>query len=152
MSARSLMSLVRQVLQRVTESARYAAPAAKLCITIIEVRCHTTCPHNDDVTCHVFLQKEQQETFLESLLNTCTQWYQERDRHLRNSAAPAVLLPGAPVPSCPRWVSFMTFLNEMYCQVRFNYYKYKEIYTILIARKKNTDDLSFSANSITCIT
>lgn len=63
-------------------------------------------------------QNEQQETFLESLLNTCTQWYQERDRHLRNATTPAVLLPGAPSPSCPRWVAFMTFLNEMYCQVR----------------------------------
>ncbi|KAF4528084.1 hypothetical protein B566_EDAN016504 [Ephemera danica] len=99
LSARSLMALVRQILQRVSESARYAAPAAKLCITIIE--------------------KETQETFLESLLNTCTQWYQERDRHLRQgAAAPAVLLPGAPAPSCPRWVAFMTFLNEMYCQLK----------------------------------
>jgi len=31
------MSLVRQVLQRVIESARYAAPAAKFCISVIEV-------------------------------------------------------------------------------------------------------------------
>jgi hypothetical protein len=63
-------------------------------------------------------QKEKQETFLETLLNTCTQWYHERDRHLRINASHAVLLPGAPAPSCPRWVAYMTFLNEMYCQVR----------------------------------
>jgi hypothetical protein len=37
LSSRSLMSLVRQVLQRVIESARYAAPAAKFCISVIEV-------------------------------------------------------------------------------------------------------------------
>ncbi|XP_065331649.1 uncharacterized protein LOC135934067 [Cloeon dipterum] len=98
LSSRSLMSLVRQVLQRVIESARYAAPAAKFCISVIE--------------------KEKQETFLETLLNTCTQWYHERDRHLRLSASTAVLLPGAPAPSCPRWVAYMTFLNEMYCQLK----------------------------------
>ncbi|XP_059483967.1 uncharacterized protein LOC132201652 isoform X2 [Neocloeon triangulifer] len=98
LSSRSLMSLVRQVLQRVIESARYAAPAAKFCISVIE--------------------KEKQETFLETLLNTCTQWYHERDRHLRLSASTAVLLQGAPAPSCPRWVAYMTFLNEMYCQLK----------------------------------
>lgn len=78
------MELVRHVMERVLENRRYAEPAAKLCIKIIE--------------------KEKKETFLESLLNTCQQWYQERDR----------MLKGTP----PKAPAFMAFLNEMYCQVK----------------------------------
>lgn len=82
--SRTLMELVRHVMERVLENRRYAEPAAKLCIKIIE--------------------KEKKETFLESLLNTCQQWYQERDR----------MLKGTP----PKAPAFMAFLNEMYCQVK----------------------------------
>ena len=49
-------------------------------------------------------QKETNETFLESLLNACQEWFQERDRLLRSSSQ--------------RWVAFINFLNEMYIQVR----------------------------------
>lgn len=51
------------------------------------------------------LQKETKETFLESLLNTCQQWYQDRARLLHDGT------------TCHRYSAFMTFLNEMYCQV-----------------------------------
>ena len=51
-------------------------------------------------------QKEVKETFLESLLNTCQQWYQDHSRMLQDIA------------DCHRYSAFMTFLNEMYCQVR----------------------------------
>jgi len=37
-SARSLMDLVRQIMERAISSVYFALPAAKLCITIIEVR------------------------------------------------------------------------------------------------------------------
>ena len=50
-------------------------------------------------------QKEGKETFLESLLNTCQQWYQDHCRALHD------------VSACHRFAAFMTFLNEMYCQV-----------------------------------
>jgi hypothetical protein len=41
-------------------SDRYALPISRLCISIIA--------------------KEKKETFLEALLNTCRQWYQEREK------------------------------------------------------------------------
>ncbi|KAJ9596378.1 hypothetical protein L9F63_012586 [Diploptera punctata] len=90
-SARSLMDLVRQIMERAVSSVYFALPAAKLCITIIE--------------------KETKETFLESLLNLCQQWYQERDRVLKNTSS-----YGAS-PS-PRFCAFMQFLNEMYCELK----------------------------------
>jgi len=77
------MDLVKCIMERVLESRKHAEPAAKLSITIIE--------------------REKNETFLESLLNTCQQWYKERDRVLKQSTSK--------VPA------FMAFLNEMYCQV-----------------------------------
>lgn len=39
LNARTLMELVRHILDRVVENRKYAEPAAKICITIIEV-CH----------------------------------------------------------------------------------------------------------------
>ncbi|XP_075220807.1 uncharacterized protein LOC142324067 isoform X2 [Lycorma delicatula] len=81
LSARTLMQLVKLVMERAADSRRYAEPAAKLCINIIE--------------------KEKKETFLESLLNMCQLWYQERDKVLKSKYPP-----------------FMGFLNEMYCQLK----------------------------------
>ncbi|XP_076183419.1 uncharacterized protein LOC143155051 isoform X1 [Ptiloglossa arizonensis] len=86
LNARALMELVRHILERVVENRKYAEPAAKICITIIE--------------------KEAKETFLESLLNTCQQWYQDRVK---------ILYDGS---SYHRYSAFMTFLNEMYCQLK----------------------------------
>ncbi|XP_012263151.1 uncharacterized protein LOC105690147 isoform X2 [Athalia rosae] len=86
LNSRALMELVRHILDRVVENRRYAEPGAKLCITIIE--------------------KEVKETFLESLLNTCQQWYQERSKVLQE------------VSAFHHHSAFMTFLNEMYCQLK----------------------------------
>ncbi|XP_011155996.2 uncharacterized protein LOC105193291 isoform X1 [Solenopsis invicta] len=88
LNARTLMELVRHIhiLDRIVEHRKYAEPAAKICITIIE--------------------KETKETFLESLLNTCQQWYQDRARLLYDGT------------TCHRYSAFMTFLNEMYCQLK----------------------------------
>ncbi|XP_043281833.1 uncharacterized protein [Venturia canescens] len=86
LNARTLMELVRHILERIIENRRYAESAAKICITIIE--------------------KEVKETFLESLLNTCQEWYQDHSRSLHDASA------------CHRFAAFMTFLNEMYCQLK----------------------------------
>ncbi|KAE8740199.1 hypothetical protein FOCC_FOCC014279 [Frankliniella occidentalis] len=93
-SARTLMQLVKHIMDRVVESRSFAEPAAKLCITIIE--------------------KEKNETFLESLLNTCQLWYQNREKYLKASS-PSAGSSGSP---SMRYPAFMAFLNEMYCQLK----------------------------------
>jgi len=80
LSARSHMELVRQIFTKVVDSQKISELAARLCIYIIE--------------------RERKETFLESLLNTCQEWYHERDRIIRSEAG--------------RWAAFMSFLNELY--------------------------------------
>ena len=52
------MELVRQIFTKVVESQKISELAARLCIYIIE--------------------RERKETFLESLLNTCQEWYVNR--------------------------------------------------------------------------
>jgi len=83
LGGRALMELVRTIFARVVEGQERAEPAARFCISIIE--------------------REKKETFLESLLNTCQEWYHERGELLRSATSP----PG-------RWPAFMAFLNEMY--------------------------------------
>ena len=53
------------------------------------------------------VQKETKETFRESLLNTCQESFQERERILRSAIETSQL-----------WVAFINFLNEMYLQVK----------------------------------
>lgn len=60
LSARNLMELTNQIMQRSIEGRRYALPTSKVCLTIIA--------------------KERKETFLEAMLNNCRQWYQEREK------------------------------------------------------------------------
>merc|ERR1712110_1390100 len=79
LGGRALMELVRTIFARVVEGQERAEPAARLCIGIIE--------------------REKKETFLESLLNTCQEWYHERERLLQTPA---------------RWAAFMSFLNDLY--------------------------------------
>jgi len=81
---RTLMELVRVVFQRLVEGKGMAEPAAKFCIAIIE--------------------REKNETFLESLLNTCQEWYYQRE----------MLLRGSLDNNNSKWAAFMSFLNEMY--------------------------------------
>jgi len=78
LSARSHMELVRQIFTKVVETQKISELAAKFCIYIIE--------------------RERKETFLESLLNTCQEWYHERDRIIKSE----------------KWAAFMSFLNELY--------------------------------------
>ncbi|XP_026327086.1 uncharacterized protein LOC113235567 isoform X2 [Hyposmocoma kahamanoa] len=86
--ARTLMDAVGHLVSRAVESPRYALPAARRCIAVVE--------------------REQTETFLESLLNTCQQWYHDREKLLG-----AVVGGGR-----PRLMAFLSFLLEMYCQLR----------------------------------
>jgi len=84
LSGRSLMELVKVIFNRMVESQKMSEPAARLCISIIE--------------------RETKETFLESLLNTCQEWFHERETILFSQTG----------ESNGRWVCFMSFLNEMY--------------------------------------
>ncbi|XP_034832487.1 CBP80/20-dependent translation initiation factor isoform X1 [Maniola hyperantus] len=86
--ARTLMDAVGHLVSRAVESPRYALPAARRCIAVVE--------------------REQTETFLESLLNTCQQWYHDRDKLL------GTIVGGGR----PRLMAFLSFLLEMYCQLR----------------------------------
>lgn len=101
LAARQLMEIVRHLFNRVLESVRYAEPTARLCITII--------------------QKEKNETFLESLLNSCREWYNERDRlaSLVSGSNNQSAQPQPPPPVKPnRWVAYVTFLYELYTRLK----------------------------------
>ncbi|CAH1959978.1 unnamed protein product [Acanthoscelides obtectus] len=80
---RTLMDLVKTIMEKAVEGIKYSEPIAKLCISIIE--------------------NEKKQTFLETLLNTCQQWYQERDKILR----------GIKAGDGTRFTAFMWFLTEM---------------------------------------
>lgn len=91
LNARSLMELANLIMQRAVEGRRYALPTARFCLSIIA--------------------KEQKETYLEALLNTCRQWYQEREKVL----GPPHTIKNT---SRPRFTAFMAFLTEMFCQLK----------------------------------
>lgn len=91
LNARCLMELATQLMHRAVDGRRFALPISRLCISIIA--------------------KEKKETFLEALLNTCRQWYQERDKVL----GPLISIKN---PSRPRFTAFMAFLTEMFCQLK----------------------------------
>lgn len=89
--ARMLMELATQIMERAVEGRRYSLPISRLCIQIIA--------------------KEKKETFLEAVLNTCRQWYNERDKVLG-------VPPNSKGPVRPRFTAFMSFLTEMFCQLK----------------------------------
>jgi len=99
--SRSLMELVKQIISRAIngstgiymlnqnlesrqDSSKLPEQAARLCIGIIE--------------------KEERETFLESLINTCQELYHDRERVLREDIN--------------QWNSYISFLNNMYCLLK----------------------------------
>ncbi|XP_044266605.1 MIF4G domain-containing protein [Tribolium madens] len=92
-SSRVIMDLVKVIMEQVVEGMRYCETGAKLCLSIIE--------------------KEQNQTFLESLLNMCQQWYQERDKILR----------GVKAGDGTRFTAFMWFLTEMCGQLKRHHIK-----------------------------
>lgn len=81
--SRTLMDLVKTIMEKVVEGIQFSETGAKLCITIIE--------------------KEKNQTFVESLINSCQQWFQERDKILR----------GVKAGEGTRFTAFMWFLTEM---------------------------------------
>ncbi|KPU73855.1 uncharacterized protein Dana_GF14154, isoform C [Drosophila ananassae] len=91
LNSRCLMELTTQFIKRAVESRRFALPISRLCLNIIA--------------------REQKETFLEALLNTCRQWYQEREKLL-------FAIQGMKSPSRVRFTAFMAFLTEMFCQLK----------------------------------
>lgn len=91
LNSRCLMELTSHFIKRAVEGRRYALPISRLCLTIIA--------------------KEQKETFLEALLNTCRHWYQEREKLLYT-------IQGMKSPSRVRFTAFMAFLTEMFCQLK----------------------------------
>lgn len=90
LSTHQLMELVRAVCQRATEGIQFAEPAAQLCLSIIA--------------------KERGETFLESLLSACREWFNERDQLLRPLDASTA------VPR--RWTAYVCFLAELLLGLR----------------------------------
>lgn len=86
--SRTLMDLVKIIMEKAVEGIKYSEAIAKLCVVII--------------------QGEKNQTFLESLLNTCQQWYQERDKILR----------GIKAGDGTRFTAFMWFLTELYGQLK----------------------------------
>lgn len=90
---RTLMDLVKTIMEKVVEGMKYSEPIAKFCLLIIE--------------------NEKNQTFLESLLNMCQQWYQERDKILR----------GIKAGDGTRFTAFMWFLTEMCSQLKRHHLK-----------------------------
>ncbi|CAH0557005.1 unnamed protein product [Brassicogethes aeneus] len=88
LQSRILMDMVKTTMEKVVEGIRFCEPVAKMCICIIE--------------------SEKNQTFLESLLNMCQQWYQERDKILR----------GVKAGEGTRFTAFMWFLTEMCSQLK----------------------------------
>jgi len=92
--SRSLMELVKQIINRVIsaggsgqlveDSQRITEQGSKLCMSIIE--------------------REEKETFLESLINTCQELYHDRERLLRGDVK--------------RWNAYISFLNQMYALLK----------------------------------
>lgn len=90
LSSHQLMELVRTICQRATEGIQNAEPMAQLCLSIIA--------------------KERGETFLESLLSACREWFNERDQLLRPLEASSA------VPR--RWTAYVCFLAELLLGLR----------------------------------
>lgn len=90
LSSHQLMELVRAICQRATEGIQNAEPSAQLCLSIIA--------------------KERGETFLESLLSACREWFNERDQLLRPLDATTT------VPR--RWTAYVCFLAELLLGLR----------------------------------
>ncbi|OQR79487.1 MIF4G domain-containing protein-like [Tropilaelaps mercedesae] len=90
LSIMQIMEVVRTICSKATEGIQHAGPSAQLCLSIIE--------------------KEKGDTFLESLLNSCREWYTERDKLLRSPQE------GSAVPK--RWTAYVTFIAELYYRLR----------------------------------
>jgi len=98
--SRSLMELVKQILNRVivgTTGVGWGYPG-------LDARLEPKLPEKAARLCIGIIEKEEKETFLESLINTCQELYHDRERILRQEIS--------------RWNSYISFLNQMYCLLK----------------------------------
>lgn len=86
LSSRQLMEVVRVLCLQAITAVKSAEPAARMCFKIIE--------------------KEINETFLESLLNSCREWFNERDKLRRHNS------------SGGSWTAYVSFLLELYLKLK----------------------------------
>ncbi|XP_067135073.1 MIF4G domain-containing protein isoform X2 [Centruroides vittatus] len=96
--SRQLMEVVRVICSKAVESLQNAQPAAQMCFTIIE--------------------KEKGNTFLESLLNSCREWYNEKDKLLRNPISGTNILVSGNGAGSKRWTAYVSFLMELYLRLK----------------------------------
>lgn len=93
---RSLMELVKQILNRVIAR---SAPMAHMANAELKQE-SSRLPEHASRLCIGIIEKEEKETFLESLINTCQELYHDRERLLRQDIH--------------KWNSYISFLNQMY--------------------------------------
>jgi len=88
--ARVIMEAVRELLAHVVTTTRHADAAARYCLAIVE-------------------KEGSNGNFIETLQNTCQEYFQERQ----------TLLPLVAPPQQPnKWIGYITFLLEMYSQLK----------------------------------
>jgi len=88
--ARVIMEAVRELLAHVVTTTRHADAAARYCLAIVE-------------------KEGSNGNFIETLQNTCQEYFQERQ----------TLLPLVTPPHQPnKWIGYITFLLEMYSQLK----------------------------------
>lgn len=93
LASRTLMDLVRVIMERVVrEGMTCAEGAARVCVAIVE------------------REAGGRETFAETLVNTCQQWYQERDKLLRSITSSS--------SDGTRFTAFMWFLTELFTRLK----------------------------------
>jgi len=91
---RSLMELVKQILNKVISKSSQNPTNAD------HKSDHSRLPEHASRLCIGIIEKEEKETFLESLINTCQELYHDRERLLRQDIH--------------KWNSYISFLNQMY--------------------------------------
>jgi len=92
--SRSLMELVKTVLNRVISRGMNTVQGVQ------SSESHQKVPEQAAKLCISIIEREQRETFLESLINTCQELYHDRETMLRHDVL--------------KWTSYLVFLNEMY--------------------------------------
>lgn len=92
--SRSLMELVKTVLNRVISRGMNSVQG------VPSSESHQKVPEQAAKLCISIIEREQRETFLESLINTCQELYHDRETMLRHDVF--------------KWTSYLVFLNEMY--------------------------------------
>ncbi|XP_076331497.1 MIF4G domain-containing protein-like isoform X2 [Tachypleus tridentatus] len=98
LSSHQLMEVVRVLCNKAVQSVQNAEPAAQMCFTII--------------------LKDGSETFLESLLNSCREWYNERDKLLRSYLTSCHSGSNGTRETSKRWTAYIFFLTELFLRFK----------------------------------